>query len=240
MLALGAGTLFPLHLARALGSPAVCPLCLDLVSLGTGHIWPHSVGPLLIVHTITHRILLKYVYRCHREPCLRLPSLSLWTREDNHAIVVVTSFLILVWDNSLALFLASGVAELLSLMTLWSCKLNQAWWNQCGGSMCPRFSAHMQQSRRATMIKAPLPVLCSWMSSQLMTFSRRSPGLLTVWFCVIADLACPIRAWMLLVLVKFLPLDYCTLNRPLCPPCRCFVEMCVFVCHQSHVLQMEP
>ena len=32
-----AGTLFPLHLAHALGSACVCPLCLELVSFGTGH-----------------------------------------------------------------------------------------------------------------------------------------------------------------------------------------------------------
>ena len=36
VLALGAGTAFPRHMARASGSPCACPLCLEFYSLGTG------------------------------------------------------------------------------------------------------------------------------------------------------------------------------------------------------------
>jgi len=36
VLALGAGTVFPRHMARAFGSPCVCPLCMEPRSLGTG------------------------------------------------------------------------------------------------------------------------------------------------------------------------------------------------------------
>ena len=61
--------------------------------------------------------------------------------------------------------------------------------------MCPRFTADMQQSRRAsgTVIKALLPVSRSLMSVQLMTFSHRPPGLLATWLGVIGDVARPIR-----------------------------------------------